>query len=130
MTERDNKDEPKNRALDNPIIRAAIDHFQPREIRYTDVPEWRDPDGKPYRIYYFPWTLKDRSWLIKRSSEDNIGLEAYADLIIRKACDANGNRLFALDARSILLDQVDPAVLVALGNQITKSRSIEDYVKN
>ena len=120
----------KIRALDNPIMRAAMDHFKPNELRTMVIPQWIDPDGEAYRIYWYPWTLEDQSWLNQQGGIDGMGLEAYADLIIKKCLDEHGNKLFALGTRKILLEKVDPAVIISLVNFITAARSRDDHLKN
>lgn len=122
--------EDKNRALDNPIMRAAIAHFEPNEIRFVEIEAWKDDDGKPFVIYYYPWTLADKAWFQKRGGDEGAGLLAYADLVVRKACDQHGSKMFGGDARPLLLNKVDPNVLVALVTHITAAPAPSEYLKN
>ena len=113
-----------------PILRSAIEHFKPNDLNYTDVSAWKDEDGKPARIYYKPFTLEDKAWLARKAELDGAGVAAYADLIIRKALDENGNTLFSLAHRDLILKQVDPDILSALVGMITQTKSVSEHIKN
>lgn len=114
----------------HPILQRAIKHFDPENMQYTDIPDWPDEDGKPTRIHYMPYTLRDRAWVASKVSLNGDGVTVFADLIIRKAIDENGNKQFALAHRDLLLDQVDPNVLEALAGMMTRARSVSDHLKN
>ena len=115
---------------EHPILRLAIDHFKPSDILFTDVPEWCGEDENPARIYFKPFTLRDKAFVARKAEKEGVGLEATADLIIRKALDENGNKLFSDVHRSLLLEQVDPDVLSSLAAIMTATKTVKDHEKN
>lgn len=87
-----------------PIDRAK-NHFESKEIKVIEVPEWADDNGQPLKIFAKPLTLAETSKLYKMSKEDDLTMMAY--VLIYKALDDNGDKMFELSDKMSLLHNVD-----------------------
>ena len=110
-----------------PIDRAK-NHFESKEIKVIEVPEWADDNGQPLKIFAKPLTLAETSKLYKMSKEDDLAMMAY--VLIYKALDDNGDKMFELSDKMSLLHNVDREVLVRIATDIMDSPSVEDQRKN
>jgi len=110
------------KAIDN-----AKKHFAEQDVRVIEVPEWGDED-KPLKIYSKPLTLAETSKLYKMSKEDDLTMMAY--VLIYKALDENGDKLFDLGDKNALLNQVDREILVDIAQKIMGQEPIENVKKN
>ena len=110
------------KAIDN-----AKKHFAEQDVRVIEVPEWGDED-KPLKIYSKPLTLAETSKLYKMSREDDLTMMAY--VLIYKALDENGDKLFDLADKNALLNQVDREVLMRVAQEIMGQEPIEETKKN
>lgn len=110
-----------------PIDRAK-NHFESKDIKVIEVPEWADEDNKPLKIFAKPLTLAETSKLYKMSKEDDLTMMAY--VLIYKALDENGDKMFELSDKMSLLNGVDREVLVRIATEIMDSPSVEDQRKN
>ena len=109
-------------AIDN-----AKKHFAEQDVRVIEVPEWGE-DDKPLRIFSKPLTLAETSKLYKMSKEDDLTMMAY--VLIYKALDENGDKLFDLSDKRALLNDVDQKILVDVATQIMGQKPIEETKKN
>ena len=110
------------KAIDN-----AKKHFAEQDVKVIEVPEWGD-ENKPLKIYSKPLTLAETSKLYKMSKEDDLTMMAY--VLIYKALDENGDKLFDLADKNALLNHVDREILVSVATQIMGQEPIEDTKKN
>ena len=111
------------------IMENAKKHFGDQEVKKIDVPEWSNGKGEPLTIYAKPTTVLDRDWAIKRAG-GGIGLKFMAYLLIRMATDADGNKLFTLEDKRDLIQNVDGGVVTRIGNKILNAQSVADMEKN
>ena len=109
------------------VIDKAKQHFSGQDITKNAVPEWGD-ENEPLYIYSKPLSLGETSKLYKLSKEDDLTMMAY--VLIYKALDENGDKLFTLDDKGSLLNNVDQEVLVRVATQIMGQEPIEDVKKN
>tara|TARA_A100001201_G_scaffold143755_1_gene147235 strand:+ start:4059 stop:4394 length:336 start_codon:yes stop_codon:yes gene_type:complete len=109
------------------IIDKAKAHFAEQDVTVIEVPEWGEED-KPLKIYSKPLTLNETSKLYKMSKEDDLTMMAY--VLIYKALDENGDKLFDLGDKNALLNQVDREILVDIAQRIMGQKPIEDVKKN
>jgi hypothetical protein len=93
----------------SPIIEAAVRHRNEAGLLHIDVPEWV-VDGRPTRIYWKLMTLAEWEVLAQKG-------QSNADLLIMKALDANGNKLFTLEDKPELRN----AVFVDVVERISKA---------
>ena len=108
-------------------IENAKKHFAEQDVRVIKVPEWGTED-EPLTIYSKPLTLAETSKLYKMSREDDLTMMAY--VLIFKALNSDGDKLFSLEDKVSLLNKVDQEVLVRVATQIMGQEPIEDVKKN
>ena len=109
-------------AIDN-----AKKHFAEQDVKVIEVPEWGD-ENQSLKIYSKPLTLAETSKLYKMSREDDLTMMAY--VLIYKALDENGDKLFDLADKNALLNQVDREVLMRVAQEIMGQEPIEETKKN
>jgi len=110
------------------VIERAKNHYQNQPIKEIVVPEWADEDGNPFVFYARPFTLQDQGKLqfaVKNQSE----ADALAEVLVLKALDEEGNKIFQIGDKSTLRNQVDATVLARLANQIMGS-VVQDLERN
>lgn len=108
-------------------IERAKSHFAEQDVKVIEVAEWGE-ENKPLKIYAKPLTLAETSKLYKMSKNDDLTMMAY--VLIYKALDENGDKLFTLDDKGSLLNNVDQEILVKVATQIMGQEPIEDVKKN
>ena len=89
-------------------IERAKKHFEDQDVKVIEVAEWGE-DDKPLKIYSKPLTLAETSKLYKMSKEDDLTMMAY--VLIYKALDDNGEKLFDLGDKNALVNSVDREIL-------------------
>ncbi len=109
------------------VIDNAKKHFAEQDVRVIEVPEWGE-DDKPLRIFSKPLTLAETSKLYKMSKEDDLTMMAY--VLIYKALDENGDKLFDLGDKNALLNSVDREILISVATQIMGQETLEETKKN
>lgn len=110
------------------LAKARKDHQQQRII---EVPEWII-DGVPLKIYVYPLTAGDLMKLERKHKDfmQRQTMESMLDLIILKAGDADGNRLFTV-ADKLDIASLDLEVVAAVAGQMFgQIDSVEDAEKN
>lgn len=105
------------------ILKAAVDHFSELGRKVIEVPEWDEAV-----IYSTPLTLKERDRLLLGGGE--IKMSVMADVLIMKAEDKDGEKLFTLEHKMHLLTKVDAAVVSRVAMKILSGPSVEDAEKN
>jgi len=114
----------------HPILQRARATFRPGDLMYTDVDALPDADGNPTRLYFLPYTTKDKAFAARKAAENGAGVEAWADVMIRKALDEHGKPIFGLAHRPSILSDMDPDVLEAIVGIFMTSRTVIDHSKN
>jgi hypothetical protein len=99
------------------IIEQAIEHYQSQERLVISVPEWSSADN-PLQIYVFPMTMAEVNLIQKIARKNASNIEHAANIIIVKARDKNGNRLFKLEDRDALMQKVDYRVVSKIAESI------------
>jgi len=110
------------------IIDRAKAHFDSQEVKQIEVPEWPDENGNATVIFSEPFTLSDRKNLAKYPKDDD--LEFLVRLLIMKSLTEDGQKVFDLADKPILMNRVDPSVITRIANQIAESASVEDMSGN
>jgi len=96
------------------------------------VPEWKDivPDdseGQP-AIYSAPFTLADSTKLQKWIEADSP--EGFAHVVMAKAQDEAGDRLFDIGDKAVLLQCCEAHIVSRVGRALMASVDIEDAAGN
>jgi hypothetical protein len=92
------------------------------------VEEWQDEKGQPTIIYWQPITLAEKKKLFNKTENLNdAGL--LADVVVMKALDKNGDKLFSLEDKLALNHKVDSDVLSRIAVAMVQTPSAEDLKK-
>ena len=116
------------------ILENAIAHYKSAgsELKNVAVPEWGE-DGKPALIYYKPvMSLMEKGQVLKAYQGENPA-EAIAEILILRARDQTGKRLFAKAQKATILREVDEDVVARIVNEMqgeSEDLSLEDAEKN
>ena len=109
------------------VIDNAVKHFDAQDVKETLVPEWGE-EGEPLKIYSKPLTLSETSKLYKMSQNDDLTMMAY--VLIYKALDSEGEKLFNIGDKNKLLNSVDREVLIRVAQEIMGQEPIEETKKD
>jgi len=95
------------------IINQATKHFETQERLVISVPEWSTKDT-PLEIHVFPMTMAEINMIQRMSKKDSSSIEHAANIIVVKARDAEGNRLFKLEDKDALMNKTDYRVIARI----------------
>lgn len=113
----------------NKVLERATGHFRGKmdgSLQTVEVPEWETT------VYYRTTsTLKDESTVLKLQQEGKT-VEALVQSIIVKALNEDGTRMFAPPDRVLLMNEVDPQVVIRLASVLNgvDQDTLEDVEKN
>ncbi|UES51571.1 hypothetical protein [Roseibium aggregatum] len=109
------------------VIESAKAHLTRLGRKCIEVPEW-GPKGAPFLVYATPMTVGERE---KIRQIGNAGSpEMFVDVLINKATDKEGQKLFTIDDRFDLTNKVDGSVVSRVALEILAGLSDEDLEKN
>lgn len=108
-------------------IDRVTGHFDRAKRRKITVPEWGE-EGKPFVLYASPMTPLERKKL--RAENDSIDAGAHVDVLIAKALDENGNKLFTAADHHKLLTMADGAIIGRIAIDIMMPAKLADLEKN
>lgn len=111
------------------VIDRAKSHFESLGTQSIEVPEWKDDDGKPTVIYWNPITLAEKNRLLKKSDSLN-DVSLLADILIMKALDKDGKKMFLLEDKIPLMHKTDADVLATIANKMVAAISPLEVKKN
>jgi|GEM_PF-1022451 len=101
--------------------------------RAISVPAWADEQGQPFVMYCRPITCYDLNELQKKHPKfmENTTIAAMVDLILMKAEDEGGDKLFTSVEDRIDLMGEETAVVSSIAEQMfSEIQSVEDAEKN
>ncbi len=99
------------------IIEQAVAHYTTQEKLIISVPEWGTKD-KPLEIHVFPMTMAEVNMIQRISKKNASNIEHAANIIVIKAKDADGNRLFKLEDKDALMEKADYRVVARITEEI------------
>ena len=108
------------------VIDRAKAHFEQQGVKKIEVAEWGE-EGKPLTIYCSPFTLAEKRNLFKGAKNDDIGV--LVDAIVLKARDGEGNKIFKLDDKQVLLNNADANVIAKVATEMLNGVSYEEAEK-
>ncbi len=111
------------------VIDQVVGHFEQSGTRLIEVPEWGSDDG-PLTIHATAFTMEEQRRLRSRNKGDLDDPSVLVDLLILKALDGEGNKLFDLADKPVLMRKADANVLARVAAEITGSAETEDVSKN
>jgi len=109
------------------VIDNAKKHFDSIETKIIEVPEWGEDEDSPLKIYCRPITLSETSKFMKLAQDDEVQLLAY--VLIYKALDEAGEKLFTIADKKTLLERVDRDVLIRVSSEMMNNISQEQVKK-
>ena len=106
------------------LIDVAVSHFNAREVRQMDVPEWETT------LYAKNLSLQDKHKWLKRAQGETDEYLLYA--VIYGVIDENGDQVFDVGDKHVLKTSVDPEVLSRIANFVLEvdAKTEEDREKN
>ena len=104
------------------------DHFDSQETQVIEVPEWGLTGDKA--IYCKPFNMMEKAKIFKGAT--NTDLNVLIDVIIEKACNKDGEKMFNATHILSFKQKADTDVLARVASQImgTQQDSIDDIKKN
>jgi len=115
--------------INNPVLSKAIEHFKSTEssMKELHVEEWGTT------IYYKNKSaFKDQSAIMQLHQQGKV-VEALVETIIVKALNQDGTKMFQPAERVVMLNQVDPEVLVKIATELNKVEDdydMDETIKN
>ena len=111
------------------VIDRAKSHFESLGVQSIDIPEWKDDDGKSTKVFWNPITLSEKNKLFKKS--DNLNdISILADIVVMKALDKDGKKMFSLEDKLALMHKVDSDVLSRIATSMVQAIQPEEVKKN
>ena len=108
------------------VIDRVKEHFESQGVKTINVAEWGE-EGQPLVIYCSPFTLAEKRNLFKGAKNDDLGV--LVDAIMLKARDKDGNKIFKLDDKQVLLNNADPEVIARVATDILNTHNLEEAEK-
>jgi hypothetical protein len=105
------------------LIDKVVQHYDAKGKLKIEVPEWADEEFDGC-IYYTPVTLIERNKLMPELKKEN--LDFIVAVIVMKAEDEDGNKLFDLKDKLKLKQHADYHLLDNLANQILQGVTVEE----
>jgi hypothetical protein len=93
-----------------------------------EVSEWKDENGKPVILYWNPITLLEKNRLLKKSDTLN-DIAILADVLVMKALDKDGKKVFKLEDKQTLMNSADPNILQRIAQKMVEVPSIDELKK-
>jgi hypothetical protein len=102
-----------------------------KQARIIEVSEWGD-DGAPLHIHVYPLTAGDINKIQKKHKNflNDMTIEGMIDLIILKAGNADGERLFTLADKTHLMDEPLPLISDIASQMFGDIEGVEEAEKN
>ena len=108
------------------VIDRVKEHFDNQGIKKIEVAEWGE-EGKPLVIYCSPFSMAEKRNLFKGAKQDD--LSVLVDALMLKARDADGNKVFKLDDKQVLLNKADPEVIARVATDMLNTMPYEEAEK-
>ena len=111
------------------LIDRAKSHFESLGVQSIEIEEWKDEAGNPSIIYWNPIYLSEKNKLFKKSDNMN-DVSILADILIMKAIDKDGKKLFTIEDKIPLMHKVDSDVLSRIATEMVKAINPDEVKKN
>lgn len=108
-------------------LEGAISHFKHQEIKVIEVEEWGLVGEDA--IYVKPFTLAEKNEIF--GSGDLKDLYVLIDVIVKKAENKDGEKMFDLESKVKMKKFVDPDIISRIATQILSTTpSVNELKKN
>ena len=111
------------------VLDHARSHFENIGVQSIEVPEWKDEHGKPSIIYWNPINLHEKNILFKKSGNMS-EVSILADILVMKALDKDGNKIFKPEDKIALMYKVDSDILSRISTAMVQAINPEEVKKN
>lgn len=115
---------PAKKPTRSSVISRATEHFKSKPLKRIEIPEWGENDSEPLVVYSSPFTLKDQS-RIRYVAEKQSEVDVLAEVLIMKLMDENGEKIFTIEDKNDLRNNVDAGVVSRIATQIMTSNEVE-----
>lgn len=103
-------------------------HFSDLGTKSIEVPEWGE-EGKPLVIYFTPMTIAEQQQVRNAADRDG-AVSANVDLLVLKALDAEGKKVFTIEHKLLLRKQADARVVRRIADAIFFGAGVEEMGKD
>lgn len=112
-------------------ISKRIADRQRRNRQQIEISEWGEDDSVPLVIYYGPLLALEMDKIQRKHPKffESANIAGMVDLIIMKAENSDGEKLFTLEDKSVLMREEFTLVTKIAGAMIASS-SVEEHEKN
>ena len=111
------------------LIDSAKSHFESLGVQHIEIDEWKDEAGNPSVVYWNPITLSEKNKLFKKS--DNLNdVSILADILVMKALDKDGKKLFKPEDKVALMYKVDSDILSRISTAMVSAITPDEVKKN
>jgi hypothetical protein len=101
--------------------------------REIEVEAWADSDGQPFALYCYPLTCFDMNEMQKKHPKfmEGMTLGAMVDLIVLKACDKSGERIFtSAEDKHDLMGEESAVISDIAARMFASVQSVEEHEKD
>lgn len=102
------------------VLQNAQQHYKQQlagGLQTVEVPEW------DATVYFKPAaTFAQQSKIIELTQKGEL-VEAMVETLMQRALDADGNKMFKFADRVILMNQVDPEVIIRVVTAINNTKA-------
>lgn len=109
------------------VIDNAKTHFKDAlsaGMKSMEVPEWKTT------LYFKPAVSFAQEQRVISLHSEGKQVEALVESLITRACDAEGNKVFKHADRAILMNEVDPQVILRVVNGMNALDQVEEDLGN
>lgn len=104
---------------------------QDADRRSIDVPEWGEDDSSPLKVFYGPFLAMEMDKVQRKHPNflQNISLAGMVEIIVMKAEDKDGNKLFGLDDKPVLMRE-PMSLITRIAGAMMATDTVEEQEKN
>lgn len=111
------------------VITRATEHYSNKPLKRIEIEEWgeRDDAGnviEPLVVFASPFTLRDQS-RIRYIAEKQSEVDVLAEVLIMKLMDENGDKIFTIEDKNDLRNNVDASVVSRIATAIMSVKEDE-----
>ncbi len=99
------------------VINRVTAHYEAQKKLVICVPEWGDESG-PLEMHIPAMTMAELNMMHRMAGKKASNIEQAANIVVIKAQDRNGKRLFHLNDREKLMNQADCRVVSRIAERI------------
>ena len=114
--------------MPSPIIERVKAHRESLGRKQIEVPEWPDDEENPTVFFSQPITLGEIKRWYKGINGDDISV--LVDVIIAKAENSDGQKVFTLEDKQPLLRTAEFSVISRIAGEMIDHSEVDDIAKN